>query len=121
MRIIELEKIQYPEYRTFECCNCSYKADVVGFAHTDIYGTFETISCNNCKILIDTKTEELIDNVDTLLFFNPITPVCSLCNEANNELWDIQTANCPKCDSKMLVTRLIIKPNDDNMDNIKII
>jgi hypothetical protein len=123
MRIIQQEDIDMPEFRTFTCSACAYKADVTGFAQTDCHGTYETLKCNNCKILIDSLTEESVylDSVRSIFLLKPINPVCYVCDESNTERWDVQTAKCPKCDSKMNLTRLIIKPKNFDMDSIQII
>lgn len=123
MKLTFSENYEMPDYRTFKCSNCSYSADVVGFKQSDFNGTYETINCKNCKILIDSLTEEsiCIDSIKSIYLLNPVSPVCYVCNESNNELWDIQTAKCPKCNCKMKITRLILKPNDNDIDDIKII
>ncbi len=123
MKLLSSLKYEMPEYRTYKCTSCSYSADVVGFKQTDFNGSYETVNCKKCKILIDCLTEEpiAIDEFEGIYLLSPILPVCLVCNESDNEIWDVQTSKCPKCNSKMELTRLIIKPNDFGMDEIKII
>ncbi len=122
-RYVNFDDCIKPEYRTYTCANCSYHADVAGFTQTDPDGTYITIACKNCNILIEAQSEKLscLDLDSNCFILEPMQPVCMRCNESNYESWDVHTTNCPKCDCKMELTRLVIKPNDLDMDDIRII
>jgi hypothetical protein len=111
------------EYKTFTCNSCSYKADVFGAIQKDHRGTFETFVCLNCRILLDTQTEDAKiegDNFrDMVIRFSPIESKCLCCDKLDLIKWDSETCLCPKCSEKMELTRLEI--NVDQVGTVRII
>lgn len=109
------------EYKTFTCNSCSYKADVFGAIQKDHRGTFETFLCLNCRILLDTQTEDAKvegDNFrDMVIRFSPIEPKYLCCDKSDLIKWDSQMCLCPKCSEKMELTRLEI--NVDQVGTVK--
>ena len=108
------------EYKTYTC-SCGYKADVFGQKQKDFNGTFETHVCLNCRILIDCGTED-VKVKDIFLedfYYYPVEPKCLCCDKSDLILWDVDLCKCPKCESKMSMTRLEI--NIDQIGTIKII
>ncbi|OYU82554.1 MAG: hypothetical protein CFE24_15115 [Flavobacterium sp. BFFFF2] len=109
------------EYKTYTC-SCGYKADVFGVKQKDTNGTYETHVCLKCKILVDCQTETVEFSDDWLSLEHthiPAEPRCLNCDTNEVILWDVNLCKCPKCESKMILTRLEL--NIDQVGTIKIL
>ena len=107
------------EYKTYYC-KCGYKADVFGVKQEEYYGTYETHVCLNCRILIECETvKSEIDNERSCYVYHQCTPICLVCGLSDVVLWNSEMCKCPKCETKMELTRLEL--DIDGIDNIKII
>ncbi len=107
------------EYRTYTC-KCGYTANVFGEKQESYQGLYETMVCLNCRILADTCTAdtEVINNENLEIVFIPIDPHCLNCDKSDLIPWDAELCKCPKCESKMTVTRLDL--NFDEIGTVKI-
>lgn len=114
--LIKMEDTEYyeesKEYRTFTCTNCGYSADVFGkkdHIHNAAYNTHE---CLTCHILIESQISEIfLIQKSFEIMETPIKPRCMMCDETNVKLWDSTKCECPKCKSKMELTRLELYVN----------
>jgi|JI7StandDraft_1071085.scaffolds.fasta_scaffold314258_1 hypothetical protein len=99
-------------YRTFTCTNCKYTADVFGEKQNDLFHLYETCKCENCKILIECITAESNDvdyNHEEFIYTQqPVDPKCMVCDDTKVNVWDSKECKCPKCDSEMKTTRMIL-------------
>jgi Zn finger protein HypA/HybF involved in hydrogenase expression len=98
-----------------------YKAEVFGDIQESYQGVYESMVCLNCKILADTCTPDtkVTNNKNLEIVFLPIEPHCLNCDKSDMIKWDSELCNCPKCESKMELTRM--ESNIDYVKTIKII
>lgn len=95
------------EKRLFSCATCGYSAQVLGESYFD-YGCHNyvaTFNCRKCKVLFEsviTKmecweppnvTHNLADEI-----------ICLNCGTDKNNVWNMETGVCPKCNGKMNYT-----------------
>jgi len=118
---IDFEEINFTrEYKTFQCTQCGYKADVFGALQRSCTGAYNTHVCLNCRILIECEIEDAnIDCGNNTIEFTPVNPICFVCEKDDVIPWDSELCKCPKCESKMEMIRLEL--NIHSGDTIKML
>lgn len=89
--------------KTYRCSKCDYSVLTAGGRTRGFEIITDSFVCNKCKEIVDIA----IDNVEQEFIYEWAQETkskdifCPKCNCTDIEKWNVQTYNCPKCNSVM--------------------
>lgn len=103
------DKPKQIEKRLFNCSSCGYTAQVLGESYFD-YGCHDymaTFKCLKCKVLFESVITKMECWEPPNVTYNLADEIiCLNCGTDKNNVWNMETGVCPKCNGEMNYTKV---------------